>query len=196
MLGWMPRPVSWLRTIVLIVIATLTVGSLRFFGTYGAYFTYASQHLGFFVAMSLIGLLLPFIGYAYIHSWLIGKKPERWSKKIPSPSSIREAVLSFIVLIFGVIATLIVVMPFVPTNYGYGYSQQIETLSVIATFLWLLITTYMFHGYNLISREYAKKPVDKSKPEAPKTKVDPVDLELNRLKHQTGLMINKPPKKD
>jgi hypothetical protein len=193
MLGWIPRPVSWLRTIVLIAIATVMAGTLRFFGTYGAYFTYASNHLGFFVFMSMIGLLIPFIGYAYIHSWLIGKKPEGWSKKIPSPSSIKEAVLLFTVLIFGTLATILLLIPFFPP---YISRQQTEVFGSIATFVWLLITTYIFHGYNLISREYAKKSVDKSKPESPKNKVDPVDRELTRLKHQTGMMIKQPPKKD
>jgi len=192
MFGWIPRPISWLRTIVLIVIVAVMAGTSRFFGTYGAYFTYASNHLGFFVFMSLIGLLIPFISYAYIHSWLIGKKPEGWSKKIPSPSSIKEAVLLFIVLIFGTLATILVLIPFSPP---YISRQQTEVFGSIATFVWLLITTYIFHGYNLISREYVKKSVDKAKPEPANNKVNSVDRDLINLKNKIGIHSKEPPKK-
>lgn len=192
MFGWIPRPISWLRTIVLIAIAAVMAGTSRFFGTYGAYFTYALNHLGFFVLMSLIGLLIPFIGYAYIHSWLIGKKPEGWSKKIPSPSSIKEAVLLFIVLIFGTLATILVLIPFFPP---YISRQQTEVFGSIATFVWLLITTYIFHGYNLISREYVKKSVDKAKPEPANNKVNSVDRDLINLKNKIGIHCKEPPKK-
>jgi hypothetical protein len=190
-MGWIPRAVSWLRTIVLVLIASATVGSLRFFGTYGAVFSYASSHLGFFIVMGLIGLLLPFIGYAYIHCWLLGNKPEGWAKKIPSPVSIKEALLSFVVLIFGFVLTTVLILPFIPP---YMTSSDSERIGAIAVFSWLIMTLYMFHGYDLISKPRSKKAVDKAKPEPVNNKVNSVDRDLINLKNKTGIHFKEPPK--
>ena len=191
---WIPRGVSWLRTIVLFLITSATVASLRIFSTYGEYFTYATKHLGFFVTMVLIGLLIPFIGYAYIHCWLFGKKPEKWAKNIPSPSSIKESVLSFIILIFGVAITLLVVI--VPFITPYMTRSDSERLVTVALVVWGGTTLYMFHGYDIISKALSNKSDDKANAEMPKTKVNSVDRDLLKLKHQTGLMINQPKKRD
>jgi magnesium-transporting ATPase (P-type) len=192
MTGWIPSGISWLRTIILLLVTSATVGGLRIFSTYGEYFTYATRHLGFFIFMSLIGLFLPFIAYAYIHCWLLGNKPKGWDKKIPSPSSIKESLLSFVVLIFGVIANLLIVV--IPFTTGYLTNSDIERLASIASFTWLVITIYMFHAYDLITRPHQQKS-DKSKPETPKSKIDPIDRELNHLKHKTGIHFRETPKK-
>jgi ACR3 family arsenite efflux pump ArsB len=188
-MGWMPRGVSWLRTIILIGITAATVSSLKLLTPYG----YESRHPWFFVVMVLIGSVLPFIAYAYIHSWMIGKKPERWSKKIPVPASIKEAVLSFVVMVFGMVATLIVTIPFAPdpTRYSYQYQDSARFVQ-IATLAWFVVTIYMFHGYDIINNPHDNKAVKDAKP---KPKVDAsIDLELNRLKHQTGINLKEPPK--
>ncbi|WP_055077185.1 hypothetical protein [Pseudanabaena sp. 'Roaring Creek'] len=192
-MGWIPRGISWLRTFVLVGIFLATAGSLRIFGTYGAVFTYASSHLGFFIVMVLIGLLLPFIGYAYIHCWLLGNKPEGWAKNIPSPASIKESLLSFVVLIFGIASTLLIVI--IPFTTGYMTNLEIERLSSIALITWLVITIYMFHGYDLITRPHQKKSVDKSKSDSANNKGNSVDRDLVNLKNRTGINFKEPPKK-
>lgn len=189
---WMPRGVSLLRVIVLFFITSATVASLRIFSTYGEYFTYATRHLGFFIFMSLIGLFLPFIGYAYTHCWLLGNKPEGWAKKIPSPASIKEALLSFVVLIFGVVSTLLVVI--IPFTTGYMTNSEIERLASVASIVWLVLTLYMFHGYDLISRPSSKKSVDKAKSEPTNNKVNFVDRDLINLKNRTGIHFKEPKK--
>lgn len=190
-MGWMPRGISWLRTIILIGITATTVNSLKLLTPYG----YESRHLGFFIVMVLIGSVLPFIVYAYIHSWLIGKKPEGWSKKIPAPSSIKEAILSFGVMVFGFLATLLITILFAPnlSRYPYRYEDSERVLQSVTLF-WFLVTIYMFHGYDIISKPHPKKSVKETKPETPQSKVDPIDIELNRLKHQTGIHLKEPPK--
>ena len=176
----------------MVVIFLATAGSLRIFGTYGAVFSYASSHLGFFILMVLIGLLLPFIAYAYIHCWLLGNKPEGWAKKIPSPSSIKESVLSFVVLIFGFVITfLVVILPFADP---YMTTSNSERLATIASGVWLAITLYLFHGYDLISNPRSKKSVDKAKSEPANNKVNFVDRDLINLKNKTGIHFKEPPK--
>ncbi len=189
----MPRGVSWLRMIVLLLITSATVASLRIFSTYGEYFTYATRHLGFFVALTFIGLLIPFIGYAYIHCWLLGNKPEGWAKNIPSPSSIKESVLSFAVLIFGFAITfLVVIVPFVA---HYMTRSDSERLAAIASVVWLLLTLYMFHGYDIISKGLSNKSVDKAKPEPVNNKANSVNRDLVNLKNQIGIHHKETPKK-
>ncbi len=189
-MGWMPRGISWLRTIVLSVILTATALSLRFFSTYGEYFTYASRNIGFFISMSLIGLFVPFIGYAYIHCWLVGKKPEGWAKNIPSPASIKESLLSFIVLIFGSIATILIIFPFAP---AYVSPNNSGIFGSIVIFVWVIVTLYMFHAYHLISRSLSPQ-TDKPKSELPNKKVNCVDRDLINLKNKTGIHFKEPPK--
>ncbi len=191
-MGWMPRGVSWLRTIVLLCITFATVASLRIFSTYGEYFTYANRHLGFFVTSVLIGLLIPFIGYAYIHCWLLGNKPDGWAKNIPSPSSIKESLLSFVVLIFGFVTTFFVVI--VPFVAPYMTRSDTERLAAVASVVWLVITLYMFHGYDLISRPRPKKSVDKAKSEPVNNKVNSVNRDLINLKNQIGIHHKETPK--
>lgn len=189
---WMPRGISWLRTIVLLLITSGTIASLRIFSTYGEYFTYATRHIGFFVALTLTGLLIPFVIYAYIHCWLLGNKPDGWAKNIPSPSSIKESVLSFAVLIFGFVITfLVVIVPFVDP---YMTRSDTERLVTVASVVWLVITLYMFHGYDLVSRPRSKKSVDKAKSEPTNNKVNSVDRDLINLKNKTGIHFKEPPK--
>lgn len=89
-MGWMPRGISWLRVSILIAIASLMSGGLIFSGKYGQYLLFGNRNPSLFLLTLAIALVLPFIGYAYIHCWLLGNKPDGWAKKIPSPSSIKE----------------------------------------------------------------------------------------------------------
>ncbi len=199
MLGWMPRPVSWLRTSVLIGIASLMTGGLIFTGKYGQTLLFGNTYPSLFLLIVASALMPPFIAYAYIHCWILGNKPDGWVKKIPSPKSIKEAVLSYVVMFFGILIALVITSPFVPdqTRYtDYRYLDVLEIYSGGVAFSWSVISIYMFHGYDIITNSQSKKSVDKPKIEAPKNKVDSVDLELNRLKHQKGQMINQPSKKD
>jgi small-conductance mechanosensitive channel len=189
----MPRAISWLRTIILLCITFATVASLRIFSTYGEYFTYANRHLGFFVTSVLIGLLIPFIAYAYIHCWLLGNKPEGWKKNIPSPSSIKESLLSFAVLIFGLVITFFVVI--VPFVAPYMTRSDSERLAAVASVIWLVITLYMFHGYDIISKGLSNKSVDKAKTKPVEKKANSVNRDLVNLKNQIGSYHKEPPKK-
>ncbi len=198
-MGWMPRPVSWLKAIPVFGIGGAIIGIFVLFGKHTNLVDFINTYPGAFFVIIPIALLFPFIGYAYIHSWLIGQKPDKWAKNIPAPNSIKEACLSYVVMFFSVLAAILTTSPFAPPplkSIGYHSLADLERFGLGVTFTWCGITIYMFHGYDIITKALNYKSVDKPKTEAPKSKVDPVDLELNRLKHQNGQMINQPTKKD
>lgn len=197
-MGWMPRAVSWIRLSILIGIASLMTGGLIFTGRYGQYLLFGNRNPSLFLLTLAIALILPFIAYAYIHCWLLGNKPDGWSKKIPSPSSIKEAALSYVVMFFSILIALVITSPFIPisSNYsGYKYLEALETFSAGVAFTWSVVSIYMFHGYDLMSNPKGKKSVDKSKNQSPKNKLDSVDRELINLKNKTGIHFKEPPKK-
>lgn len=197
MSGWIPRGVSWLRVSILIGIASLMSGGLIFSGKYGQYLLFGNRNPSLFLLTLAIVLVFPFIAYAYIHCWLLGNKPDGWAKKIPSPSSIKEAALSYVVMFFSILIALVITSPFVPTpsSYsGYRYLEALETFSAGVAFTWAVVSIYMFHGYDLISNPRPKKTMDKAKPESSNSKVNSVDRDLINLKNKTGIHFKEPPK--
>jgi hypothetical protein len=197
MSAWMPRSVSWLRVSILIGIASLMSGGLIFSGRYGKFLLFGNTNPSLFLLTLAIALVLPFIAYAYIHCWLLGNKPKGWAKKIPSPSSIKEAALSYVVMFFGILIALVITSPFVPNSSRYTgrYLQDLEMFSAGVAFTWAVVSIYIFHGYDLINNPPSKKSVDKAKTEPANNKVNSVDRDLVNLKNRTGIHFKEPPKK-
>jgi hypothetical protein len=142
-------------------------------------------------------ILIPCITYAYIHCWLLGNKPDGWAKKIPSPLSIKEAALTYVVTYFGLLITLLITSPFAPdfSRYGvYRYREELERFYYGVSFSWFVVSLYMFHAYDLISNPQVKKSVDKAKSEPANNKVNSVDRDLVNLKNKTGIHFKEPPK--
>jgi hypothetical protein len=192
---WMPRGVSWLRVSILIAISSLMSGGLIFSGKYGQYLLFGNRNPSLFLLSLAIALVFPFISYSYIHCWLLGNKPDGWAKKIPSPLSIKESALSYVVMFFSILIALLITSPFLPTptNYsGYRYLEALEIFSAGVAFTWSVVSLYIFHAYDLISNPQTKKSVDKSKQN---NKLNSVDRDLVNLKNKTGIHFKEPPKK-
>jgi len=184
---WIPYPISWLRMLVLMGITAIVGGSLRFFGTYGAIISYGFRNWGLFTSLTLIGFTIPFIAYAYLHSWILGKKRDGYSKNIPAPNSIKESLTSFVVLILSVVITVIITFPFFPNDATSNVKAFVELASAI----WIIVILYLFQWHYLITNPIPKKQnVEEPNPQK---KVDSIDRELMRLKHKTGFSYNEPP---
>ncbi|MBD2152392.1 hypothetical protein H6F44_20055 [Pseudanabaena sp. FACHB-1277] len=197
-MGWMPRGISWLRTILLIFIAVVTGVLISGLENLPRNIYRASQIPSLFLIILAVVILIPCVAYAYIHCWLLGNKPDGWAKKIPSPVSIKEAALTYVVTYFGLLLTLVITSPFAPnlSQYDvYRYRDDLQRFYFVISFSWFVVSLYMFHAYDLISNPQAKKSVDKSKPETPKSKVSSVDRDLINLKNKTGIHFKEPPKK-
>ncbi|CAN1211898.1 hypothetical protein TUMEXPCC7403_16960 [Tumidithrix helvetica PCC 7403] len=142
---WIPRPVSFLRTFVLMFIVGLTGQLLRMFGRE----IITAQNERLIVAL-FIGLsLLPFIAYAYIHSWLLGKKAESHSKKLPAINSIKEAVLAFVVTVLSLLFTFAILIVFMPRG-GNSYLYTQDGYAEIS--IWIISVLCLFHAYDAIAR--------------------------------------------
>ena len=196
-MGWMPRGVSWLRATVLFLIGGAIIGIFVLSGKHINLVNFVNTYPGAFFVVLPIALLIPFIGYAYIHSWFVGQKPDRWSKKIPAPNSIKEACLSYVVMFFGVLAAILITSPFAPpplSSIGYHSLGDIERFGLGVTFTWCVISIFMFHGYDIISKALSNKSDDKAKAEPTNNKVNSVDRDLINLKNKTGIHFKEPPK--
>lgn len=197
MSGWIPRAVSWVRAIVLVFIAVGTGLLISGLENLPRNIYRASQIPSLFLIILAVVIFIPCVAYAYIHCWFLGNKPDGWAKKIPSPSSIKEASLTYVITYFGLLITLLITSPFAPdfSRYGvYRYKEELERFYFGVSFSWFVLSLYMFHAYDLITRPHQQKS-DKSKPEKPKSKIDPIDRELNHLKHKTGIHFKETPKK-
>lgn len=196
-MGWMPRGASWLRTILLVLIAVTTGFLLTGLNNSPKTVYFASQNPSLFLMILAVVILIPCITYAYIHCWLLGNKPDGWAKKIPSPLSIKEAALTYVVTYFGLLITLLITSPFAPdfSRYGvYRYREDLERFYYGVSFSWFVVSLYMFHAYDLISNPQAKKSVAKAKSETANTKINSVDRDLVNLKNKTGIHFKEPPK--
>jgi H+/Cl- antiporter ClcA len=196
-MGWMPRGASWLRTILLVLIAVATGFLLTGLNNSPKTVYFASQNPSLFLIILAVVILIPCITYAYIHCWLLGNKPDGWAKKIPSPLSIKEAALTYVVTYFGLLITLLITSPFAPdfSRYGvYRYREELERFYYGVSFSWFVVSLYMFHAYDLISNPQARKSVDKAKSETANNKINSVDRDLVNLKNKTGIHFKEPPK--
>ena len=195
---WMPRGVSWLRTILLVFIATATGFLVSGLDNLPKNVYLASQIPSLFLIILAVVILIPCVAYAYIHCWLLGNKPDGWAKKIPSPSSIKEAALTYVITYFGLLITLVITSPFAPdfSRYGvYRYREELERFYFVVSFSWFAVSLYMFHGYDIISKGLSNKSDDKAKPEPANNKVNSVDRDLVNLKNKAGIHSKEPPKK-
>ena len=154
----------------------------------------ASQIPSLFLIILAIVILIPCVAYSYIHCWLLGNKPDGWAKKIPSPASIKEAALTYVITYFGLLITLVITSPFAPdfSRYGvYRYREELERFYFIVSFSWFAVSLYMFHGYDIISKGLSNKSVDKARTKP----VNCVDRDLINLKNKAGSHFKEPPKK-
>ncbi|MBD2150759.1 hypothetical protein H6F44_11600 [Pseudanabaena sp. FACHB-1277] len=121
--------------------------------------------------------------------WLV---PSRWSTVFSS----------FLVTTF---ATSIPSLIFVPLFISYRRpiseiliytgSRSSEFLGITYIF-WLFSALWIYHALAIL-KDYLRKHIkkaNKSKPETPKSQVDPLDRDLTNLKHRTGIHFKKPPK--
>lgn len=195
---WMPRGVSWLRTILLVFIATATGFLISGLDNLPKNVYLASQIPSLFLIILAVVILIPCVAYAYIHCWLLGNKPDGWAKKIPSPASIKEAALTYVITYFGLLITLVITSPFAP-NFSryevYRYREELERFYFVVSFSWFAVSLYMFHGYDIISKGLSNKSVDKAKPDPTNNKVNSVDRDLINLKNKAGIHFKEPPNK-
>jgi H+/Cl- antiporter ClcA len=194
----MPRAVSWLRTILLVLIAVATGLLISGLENLPRKIYLASQIPSLFLIILAVVILIPCVVYAYIHCWLLGNKPDGWAKKIPSPSSIKEAVLTYVITYFGLLITLVITSPFAPnlSQYEvYRYRDDLQRFYFLISSSWFVVSLYMFHAYDLISKGLSNKSVDKAKSEPVNNKVNSVNRDLVNLKNQIGMHHKETPKK-
>ena len=117
---WIPKGVSWLRTLLLVFIAVPTGLLLSGLENLPKKIYFALQIPSLFLIILAIAIFIPCVAYAYIHCWLLGNKPDGWAKKIPSPLSIKEAALTYVITYFGLLITLLITSPFAPDFSRYG----------------------------------------------------------------------------
>lgn len=140
--AWIPYPTSWIEASILALMMAPLGHSIQRFTEMGINLTVATKNLGPAFLFLVIGYVFPFVGFAYVHSFLWGNRPLGWSRKLPSPRSIFE---SFYALSINVIATLaaITVLLFI-MNVEHSYTEEeSETLSIIAATIWLILAAYL-----------------------------------------------------
>ena len=81
--------------------------------------------------------------------------------------------------------------------FTYTGSRSSEFVSIAYT-LWFFSALWIYHALDILKdylRKHIKKSPNKSKPETPKSKIDPIDRDLINLKHKTGIHFKDTPKK-
>ncbi|MEW6499286.1 MAG: hypothetical protein AB1589_43425 [Cyanobacteriota bacterium] len=139
---WFPLPIAWIEASILAAMMIPLGYSLRRCAELAIGATLATNNLGIPFFFLVVGYILPFIGFAYVHSFLLGNRPDSWSRKLPAPRSLFE---SFYALSSNFIATLAVVTALLfIMNPEQTYTEEaFETLSIIAGTLWLIIAAYL-----------------------------------------------------
>ncbi|MBW4680194.1 MAG: hypothetical protein KME19_08925 [Microcoleus vaginatus WJT46-NPBG5] len=139
---WLPYPSAWIEALILAAMMIPLGYSLQQFVVIATGAALITNNLGITFFFLVIGYILPFVGFAYIHSYLWGNSPDTWPKSLPAPRSIFE---SFYALSSNFIATLaaVTVLLFI-INPEKNYTKEgLEVLSAIAGTLWLIVAAYL-----------------------------------------------------
>lgn len=108
---WIPFPISWWRATVCIIWLVALLATLRVLGFWGVLLAAIASNTALDIPFVLLGILLPYIVFAYIYDFLFGKKHEGYAKNLPAPNSIKEARLMFLGALVSLPLAIMVMLP-------------------------------------------------------------------------------------
>ncbi|MBD2039699.1 hypothetical protein [Microcoleus sp. FACHB-672] len=139
---WLPYPSAWIEALILAAMMIPLGYSLLQSAVIATGAALITNNLGITFFFLVIGYILPFVGFAYIHSYLWGNSPDSWPKSLPAPRSIFEG---FYGLSSNFIATLgaLTVLLFIMNPERTYTEEAIEVFSAISGTFWLIIAAYL-----------------------------------------------------
>lgn len=180
---WFPYPGAWLETVILTLLTTPLISSLRVFGRIGLVSAYSSNNLGPMFLFVTLGYVLPYVAFAYVHSFLYGNRPAGWSRSLPAPRSIFEAFYALSVTTIGLLLTLTAVMFVIDPQAD----EQSEVVSWIAGICWWVSVLYLCQVKRSVWDGINAERKVKTQPTKVKANPFDVDLELEQLKGNMGV---------
>lgn len=136
--------------------------SLQMSGRLGFGVARVSENLGLLFLLILLEFVTPFIGFAYVHSFLWGNRPPKWHKNLPAPRSILEAFYALSVTTISSLVCLTVLLFLFDVRRNYTESEM-EFLAGIGGFVWLVCGAYLYQVKRLVWQGIeAEKKVKKS----------------------------------
>jgi hypothetical protein len=168
---WFPYPTAWLEAFIVGLMMMPLGASLQMSGRFGFGVARVSANLGPLFLLILFGFVTPFIGFAYIHSFLWGNRPTKWHKNLPAPRSILEAFYALSVTTISSLVCLTVWLFLIDVRRNYTTSEM-EFLGGIGAFVWLVSGAYLYQVKRLVwqgieGEKRVKKSLEKEIYESP-----------------------------
>ncbi|MCT7952855.1 hypothetical protein NG798_23940 [Ancylothrix sp. C2] len=169
---WFPYPTAWLEAFIVGLMMMPLGASLQSSGRLGVGVATISANLGPLFLLILLGFVTPFIGFAYVHSFLWGNRPPKWHKNLPAPRSILEAFYALSVTTISSLVCLTVLLFLIDVRRNYYTQSEMEFLAGIGSFVWLVCGAYLYQVKRLVwlgieGEKRVKKSLDKKVDDSP-----------------------------
>jgi hypothetical protein len=207
---WIPYPISWLRTLVLILVLGPTGSLISVLGLWGSFGTILGGSSGdiplpdvlILLAIAALVLLLPTTILAYVYhvfALIIDAKSisAQHPRGFPTWRSWREGLTGIIVMGLSLTISVFVVLWYRPDLIGNPDLVTQSDKEEIATFLgivWLISAAYLYQWDYLVRKKRTRKQKKRKSSSVaietkspPQPRVDEIDIELNKLRGEMGI---------